>query len=523
LTRSHPTAFQRAATPEGTATFGLAPDLARRARDRVKWFALAMAVLSLIGVGFLLVYMALGLDEPAHGANLVILSGNAALSGAIWWVARSPRFRDSLVLSLGLVLEFVLCLGAAVGTNLSAYRAHGAMADMSWVTPIIILFPLIVPYPPRRMLLASLLAACTEPASVLILWAAVPIQPDAMHFMVAIYPLLAAGVAYYASRVIWGLNLEVSRARQLGSYQLEERLGAGGMGEVWRASHQMLARPAAVKLIRPEALTKNADRAQAVLARFEQEAKATASLTSPHTIEIYDFGRADDGAFYYVMELLDGLDLATLVEEYGAQEPARVIHLLVQACHSLEEAHRAGLIHRDIKPANLFVCRHGIDDDVVKVLDFGLVKEVGDQSDDTLQLTQHDVVVGTPGFMPPEVAMGSRDIDVRADLYALGCVAYWLLTGALVFEGDTPRAQMMQHAKEPPPPPSTRSEHPIPEPLEETILACLAKDPAERPASAADLARRLRACPLDRPWTPERAHQWWEVHRPAAERVAVAM
>ena len=282
--------------------------------------------------------------------------------------------------------------------------------------------------------------------------------------------------------------------------------------------HRVLARPAAVKLIHPEALAEDAAKAQAVLARFEQEAQATASLRSPHTIQLYDFGRADDGAFYYVMELLDGVDLETLVDKYGPQDPARVVHLLVQACHSLEEAHRAGLIHRDIKPANLFVCRFGTDDDFVKVLDFGLVKEVRAESDPgaaTPQLTQHGVVVGTPGFMPPELALGKADIDGRADLYALGCVAYWLLTGALVFEGETPMEQMVQHAKDAPVPPSSRSEHEIPEALEKIILSCLAKDPAERPASAQDLARQLRDCSLDEPWTSERAHRWWEVHRPA--------
>jgi len=518
MTSSHPTLFRRPASADGPtpgSSFGLAPEVAKKARVRVKWFAFAMLAMSLIGVGFNVVFLAVGVELPAFSTNLLILGANAAVAATIWWVARTPRFGDSLVLTLGLVLEVLICLGAAIGTNMDVYQKHGAMAEMSWVTPIIILFPLIIPYPPRRMLVASLITACTEPASVLLMWSTLPIAPAPEHLMVVIYPTLAAGLAYYASRTIWGLNVEVTRARRLGSYQLEARLGRGGMGEVWRASHHMLARPAAVKLIHPEALAEDATRAQAVLERFEQEAQATASLRSPHTIQLYDFGRAEDGAFYYVMELLEGLDLSTLVDKYGPQEPARVIHLLVQACHSLEEAHRAGLIHRDIKPANLFVCRYGTDDDFVKVLDFGLVKEVTAQGDKALQLTQHGVVVGTPGFMPPELALGKDDVDGRADLYSLGCVAYWLLTGSLVFEGDTPMEQMVQHAKDPPPPPSSRSEHEIPEALERTILSCLAKDPAERPASAQDLARQLQGCPMDRPWTPERAHRWWEVHRPA--------
>ena len=455
------------------------------------------------------------LDQQGFFRQVLIFGVNSFWAAIIWWVARTPRFRDSLVLLLGLVLEVLICLGAAIGTNMGIYQKYGYMSEMSWVTPIIILFPLIIPYPPRRMLVASLITACTEPASVLLMWFTLPIPRDPMHFEVVINPVLAAGLAYYASRIIWGLNVEVTRARRLGSYQLEALLGRGGMGEVWRASHQMLARPAAVKLIHSEALGKDAAKTQAILGRFEQEAQATASLRSPHTVQLYDFGRAEDGAFYYVMELLEGLDLSTLVDKYGPQEPARVIHLLVQACHSLEEAHRAGLIHRDIKPANLFVCRYGTDDDFVKVLDFGLVKEISAQGAKAPQLTQHDVMLGTPGFMSPELALG-KDIDGRADLYALGCVAYWLLTGSLVFKGDTPMEQIMQHVKDPPPPPSSRSEHEIPAALERIILSCLAKDPAERPTSAQDFARRLQDCPVDRPWPPERAHRWWEIHRPAS-------
>jgi len=525
MTSSHPTVFRRKASSEPTpgSSFGLAPELAKKARDRVKWFAFAMVVMSLIGVGYNVVSLAVGtFEQQEFFRNVLILGTNAAIAAIIWWVARTPRFGDSLVLRLGLVLEVLICLGAAIGTNMDAYQTHGTMAEMSWVTPIIVLFPLIIPYPPRRMLVASLITACTEPASVLFMWLTLPIARDPMHFEVAINPLLAAGLAYYASRIIWGLNVEVTRARRLGSYQLEERLGRGGMGEVWRASHQMLARPAAVKLIHAEALAEDADKTQAVLGRFEQEAQATASLRSPHTVDLYDFGRADDGAFYYVMELLEGIDLFTLVDKYGPQEPARVIHLLVQACHSLEEAHRAGLIHRDIKPANLFVCSYGTDDDFLKVLDFGLVKEVSAQGDTATQLTQHGVLLGTPGFMPPELALGEDDVDGRADLYALGCVAYWLITGSLVFEGDTPVQQMVRHAKDTPAPPSSRSEHEIPEALERIILSCLAKDPAERPASAQDLARQLQDCPLDRPWTPERAHRWWELHRPAGVATTLA-
>ncbi len=516
MTSSPPTVFRHAAStgrPTPSGSLGIAPELAKKARDRVKWFAFAMMVMSLIGVAYTLIWNALNLlDQQSYPRQLLVFGINSAVATAIWWIARNPRYRDTTVLHLGLVLEFLICLGAAIGTNMGIYAKHGDMAELTWVTPIIILFPLIVPYPPRRMLVASLITACTEPIAVLIMWFALPISRDPRHFEVLIQPVLAAGLAYYAARIIWGLNEEVSRARRLGSYMLEEKLGRGGMGEVWRASHQLLARPAAVKLIHPEALAADALGAQSILARFEQEAQATASLRSPHTVELYDFGRTEDGAFYYVMELLDGLDMATLVEKHGPLEPARVIHLLDQACHSLEEAHRAGLIHRDIKPANLVVCRYGTDEDFVKVLDFGLVKEVSAQGAEVQQLTQQDVVQGTPAFMPPELALAEKKIDGRADLYALGCVAYWLLTGTMLFTTESPMQTLMKHVNQVPDAPSKRAEIPIPSELDALVLQCLEKDPTNRPASAATLSAALRSIPLERAWGREDAGRWWDTH-----------
>jgi serine/threonine-protein kinase len=290
------------------------------------------------------------------------------------------------------------------------------------------------------------------------------------------------------------------------------------MGEVWKASHSMLARPAAVKLIHPEALAQNTANAQTILSRFEQEAQATASLRSPHTVELYDFGHTEDGAFYYVMELLEGLDVASLVENYGPQEPGRVIHILDQVCHSLQESHGIGLIHRDIKPANLFLCRYGSDDDFVKVLDFGLVKEVRPREANAQQLTQQEVIMGTPGFMPPELALGDGNIDGRADLYALGCVAYWLLTGEMLFSADSPMQVLMKHVNETPEVPSRKSELTMPPELDAIIMKCLEKDPANRPSSADELSSELHKIPLERPWKKEHARQWWETHRPVLSK-----
>jgi len=327
---------------------------------------------------------------------------------------------------------------------------------------------------------------------------------------VSISPAFAVVLAYFGARMIYTISLDVSRARLLGAYQLESRIGAGGMGEVWRASHRMLVRPAAIKLIAAHQL---GDDAHAVLTRFEQEAQATALLRSPHTVEVYDFGRSDDGSFYYVMELLDGVDLQELVRTHGPLPASRVVHILRQACHSLDEAHAAGLVHRDIKPANIFVCRYGSDFDFVKVLDFGLVKhdKAGDETDPNL--TREGSIIGTPAYLYPEAITGTSPVDHRSDIYSMGCVAYWLLTGELVFTARTPMAMLTEHATAQPIPLSQRSELLIPEALDDVVLACLAKHPNDRPDGADELAGRLERIGFERPWDNERARAWWELHR----------
>lgn len=289
------------------------------------------------------------------------------------------------------------------------------------------------------------------------------------------------------------------------------------MGEVWRAKHRLLARPAAIKLIRPD-LTGNgrpgvSDEAQQ---RFEREAQVIARLRSPHTVNLFDFGIADDGGFYYVMELLEGLDAERLVRRFGPIPAERAIHLLRQVCHSLSEAESYGLVHRDIKPANIFLCRYGEDYDFVKVLDFGIVKATSDTADTGVVLTREMAVHGTPAFIAPEQALGGADLDGRADIYATGCVAYWLLTGQLVFTAESPMALLLHHARTPPAPPSTRSEVPIPAALDALVLSCLAKNPAERPQSARELSRRLAAVEGAGAWTEERAREWWATHWQAA-------
>jgi len=302
----------------------------------------------------------------------------------------------------------------------------------------------------------------------------------------------------------------------VGSYRLISQLGSGGMGEVWLAKHRLLARPAAVKLIRQET-SQGTARAQLVR-RFQREAQVTARLQSPHTVQLYDFGVNDSGAFYYVMELLQGLDLQRIVNNFGPQLPERVITLLRQACRSLAEAHEHGLVHRDIKPANLFVGRLGTEYDYLKVLDFGIVKEQpvpgGHDAAGSTLLTSPNLVQGTPAFMAPELVFGDRPIDGRSDLYSLACAAYWALTGQLVFRASTPAQMLLHHAQTQPAPPSSVSELPVPGDLEALLMQCLEKDPAKRPASALALEARLARVRCPDPWTQERARAWWDGHAP---------
>jgi eukaryotic-like serine/threonine-protein kinase len=334
-----------------------------------------------------------------------------------------------------------------------------------------------------------------------------------------LWSVLGTTLATVVSQVLYGLRRQVAEASELGQYLLEEKIGGGGMGEVWRARHRLLIRPAAIKVIRRKAVPGMATDPELLVRRFEREARATAALTSPHTVQLYDFGVAEDGRLYYVMELLDGLDLDTLVRQYGPLPPERVIHILRQVCAALQDAHANGLVHRDIKPANIVVSRAGTTYDFVKVLDFGLVKldspgRAGGA--DAVKLSAEDSWSGTPGYMAPEVVMGTAETDHRVDIYALGCVAYWLLTGKLVFEGENAMQVMMQHATATPRPPSARTDRPLPAALEALVMQCLEKEPGRRPASAAVVSERLDAVPLREEWTADRAEEWWAMHRPRA-------
>ncbi|MEO8200002.1 MAG: serine/threonine-protein kinase [Gemmatimonadota bacterium] len=448
----------------------------------------------------------------------------ASLTMAFVWLLTS-RARPSL-LRLG-TLDAVSFSVSGIFLSLMTLRDEGQILQtLLALTVTVMLRAILLPSRPSRTMLLSAIVflptviVCVvfhHPTTFLPGFSA-SYQKLHMTLNTVLWSILGTTLASITSRATYGLRQQVAEANELGQYILEEKIGGGGMGEVWRARHRLLIRPAAIKLIRPEALGGMSADPDLLTRRFEREARATAALKSPHTVQLYDFGATEDGRLYYVMELLDGLDLDTLVNQYGPQPAERVVRILHQVCSSLRDAHANGLVHRDIKPANVVVSRAGTTFDFVKVLDFGLVKFDTPRHDsvDAIKLSAEGSTSGTPAFMAPEVVLGLTETDHRVDLYALGCVGYWLLTGKLIFEGGNAMQIMVQHAQTVPVRPSLRTDNPIPAALEDLIMECLEKDPARRPPSAEVVSNRLNAIPIESPWTVGRAEQWWTRERPAA-------
>jgi eukaryotic-like serine/threonine-protein kinase len=452
----------------------------------------------------------------AHGIGTFLM-------GALWAMARHGCIRPRILE----IFDFTFVIGTctAWAGMLVPGQIDAGQAPLLAIALTTLARAIIVPSKPGRT--ARLTTLAYLPLVLMVVWWAptlpVPsMAPSALayHAVVVINPILWATcvivTATVTSRVIYGLRKTAREANQIGPYTLEEKLGAGGMGEVWRARHRMLVRNAAVKLIRTEPLMNGGATADVLLRRFEREARATASLRSPHTVQLFDFGQSEDGTLYYVMEMLVGMDLENLVNKFGPVPAERAIHILRQVCQSLEEAHRNGLTHRDVKPANIFVSRIGTESDFAKVLDFGLVRLKHDrpESSNGVKLTADGAASGTPAYMAPEIVIGET-YDFRVDIYALGCVAYWLVTGKLVFEGGNAMKMMLDHAKTAPARPQSRTELPIPPALEQIIMECLEKDRDKRPASAAEVAKRLAAVELSAEWSAERAEKWWQTHMPS--------
>ena len=451
------------------------------------------------------------LSHRILGFHAVAASAIVA-SAAMYLTARRLASQPARVARIALFFQIAGALLLAVGERVTPWLPNDGI---SIVCLWIMTFP-FVPATPRRAGAAAFVAASVGPAGfvigTLLRHRALPPVEQMLFLFLTNY--LAATSALAGTIVIHRLGTTVERARRLGGYELVEKLGEGGMGEVWRARHRALVRPAAIKLMRAETLGGSLDEMHKIQQRFRREVQATADLESPHTIEIYDFGAAPDGRLYYVMELLRGLDVEDLVTRFGPLPAERAIHLLRQACDSLAEAHARGLVHRDVKPSNLHVCTLGLEADFVKVLDFGLVKH---QRPTNAHVSLDGMIVGTPAYLSPEAAAGDA-IDARSDLYALGCIAFWMLTGRTVFGDKLPVLMVADHLRTAPAAPSTVTTNPIPRELDALVLACLAKDPAARPASAEALSDRLAAVPLARPWTQDRARAWWSERVPDLAR-----
>ncbi len=444
----------------------------------------------------------LALSEIGHLTGCAIL-----LLG--WLVARRqrPLSAKTLVVLDGVTVVVACVAWAAMASYAQTpFPVHDAMLATAFT-----LFArgIIVPSSPTHTFVVALIAAipmpvaswfvATRPATA----TAVPglgEDPVTLAAQTVLWSLMSLLAATVTSKVIYGLRERVREARQLGQYTLERQIGAGGMGVVYKARHALLRRPTAIKLIGERAM------AETDILRFEQEVQLTSQLSHPNTIAIYDYGHTPDGIFYYAMEYLEGFDLDRLVSEFGSQPPGRVIHIIRQLVSALAEAHEIGLIHRDVKPANVILCRRGGQPDVAKVLDFGLVKEVAQGGDSSL--TGAGIITGTPDYLAPETLEAADRADARSDLYAVGCTAYFLLTGGPVFDGSVVQV-CSQHLQKEPPSLSKRSRHRIGEDLEALVMQCLAKDPDRRPASARELEEALSRCQDADRWARADAEAWW--------------
>jgi len=492
-------------------------DLLKEASRRLEVMALLGAALWVLGtVGDRVALLVMSHGNPIWmrwQPTDVISITSVLVSLALFFYIRKGDRDPQFVLDLGLVYMVVTAMGLGLIMHWFPVPKDWPISPMiSWIGAVVLMFAAIVPNSPAKTLVAGLIAVSMNPLSMLIAKARGTWEfGSSGNALVMHYPdYLLVGVAVVISRVVTKLGQQVTKAREMGSYRLVTLIGKGGMGEVWRARHHMLARDAAIKLIQPDVLSRQSgSNAVVIRRRFEQEARTTAALRSPHTVELYDFGVTKDGVFYYVMELLDGIDLETLVKKFGPQPPARVVSILRQVCRSLADAHHHGMIHRDIKPTNIFLCRMGNEYDFAKVLDFGLVKVLDEKE---TQLTGEGVTTGTPAYMAPELALAESQLDGRTDLYGLGCVAYWLTTGKLVFEEKGAAAMMLAHLQKTPTLPSVRSGIAVPACLEQAIMMCLAKKPAERPAGVDVFTRVLDGCVAAGSWTSQDAERWWHAN-----------
>ena len=482
--------------------------LSESLHERLTLFA---KVLFWIFVGLRL-FAAVGwMDDAARPAlaNELHLLGvvHIVFVGAIWFFsyrAKSPSCRFLRA------LDTALLAGTALYFGVTVYLLGGAW-DSIYVVLVFTVFVIlgrvfIIPSSGHRSLWLSVM---TMGSWVVAVYAVCHDNPENMRLSPVtvilggtFVTIMAALLAAMGSSIIFGLRKQVRKAEQLGQYTLEEKIGEGGMGEIYRARHALLRRDTAIKLLRSDRTNER------TLARFEREVQLTSQLTHPNTVSVYDYGRSSDGVFYYAMEYLEGIDLQRLVNQFGPQPQQRVIAILSQLCGSLSEAHEKGLIHRDIKPANVILCSQGLIPDVVKLVDFGLVKDINDMNSSWRGKIE---LAGTPAYLPPETIDG-LSVDRRGDIYALGALGYFLLTGTTVFDADTMVDMLHHHLYTAPIPPSLKTDNAIALELEEILLHCLAKDRDQRPQSARDLAEALANIQSCQRWSEADAHTWWQRH-----------
>jgi serine/threonine-protein kinase len=515
----------RAVQPDRSISSGCRSDLAAETcqllRERLRAASLMLAVaftlLLLRNLWFNRTPHRLAL---LHGALVLLLAGNLWLLRGRW----KPTLRQLRALELATFGAILAALIAGQSLGLQARIAMGLLDQTELriqfknsiigTLLVILTYAVFIPNTWRRsvgIILLMTIAPLVAPLALGLTdegfrqaareaWTVERLSENGLFLA------LGAGIAIFGTYSINGCRDDEFRARWLNQYRLGEKLGAGGMGEVYLARHEMLRRPCAIKLIRPGLSAKSR-----VLARFEREAQATARLSHWNTVDVYDYGRDEDGTFYYVMEYLPGLNLQTLVDRHGPLPPGRVIYLLRQACDALREAHEAGFVHRDLKPPNIFAAYRGARYDVAKLLDFGLVKDTRDE--ESPSLTREGMVTGSPLYMAPEQVMRSRPPDPRTDLYALGAIAYFLLTGRPPFTGADSMAVMVSQARDPVVPPSTLRED-VPDDLEAVLLRCLEKEPDDRYPDAQTLALALADCGDADGWSAEEARAWWQAHEP---------
>lgn len=519
---------------EVSADLALPPRLQATIRSRIR----LVALLALLGYALSLALVIFGAASGAAPSlvtlRLVTLSATVVLLVGV--LLALPRLSAGRSVIVALVIQGLACLFISVPAAVSL-TSGGILPPVSWITPIIIMFPLLIPAPPRWTLAASIVCALTAPVGV----AAAQLlefrtfdDPLRAAAYALLAPAVGALIAYFGSSTVYAVGLGAERGRRAGSYLITRKLGEGGMGEVYVAHHQRLPRAAAIKFIRPEQLEARYGTREKAFRRFEREAAALVRLRSPHTVDVFDYDLDDRGRLFYAMELLDGWNASELVEEFGALPPRRVVHLVSQACLSLGEAHRLGIVHRDIKPSNLMICRYGLESDFVKVMDFGILTVPAGEPPETgapgppdggriapvtegpaPTLTGGDRVMGTVDFMSPEQVLRER-LDGRSDIYSLALVAYYMATGTFAFRGGDPASKMRRQVDEAPEPLSTRNAS-VPRALEQVILGAAAKRREERPASAEQFAELLLAAVPER-WSVEERELWWEEHRPQEKR-----